>query len=208
MSDKNSDFAWNVHSYLNGYIKFGDTKAALICGLTGPLVFGLVGLKSWTLGLDVASGLGLGAIGLFSISFCASFLAIWPNLMTTKTQRVSELPSLKDAERKERPAKGFIYWKHILAHTNANTYAKEVEKLPAEEEVTHVGHHCHELAEIVDRKYWLIGVASKFFAAGLISLFAFWIFHAADASSSKKDVAPNQATQQSSTEPAAMPVTN
>lgn len=175
---KNSDqeFAWHVHGYLNGYIKFGDTKAALISGITGPLVLGLLGSTTWKLDWNICSFFGLLAMAAFAVAFCFAFAAIWPNLLTFKVERENTSPQSIKSDGNEIPDKGFIYWKNISAHTNANTFAKEFTQLTDEQKLTHVGHHCYELAGITDRKYWLITIASRCFALGLIALVMFSAF--------------------------------
>ena len=183
---KNNDqeFAWHVHGYLNGYIKFGDTKAALISGIAGPLVLGLMRFNSWKLNFDFCSCFGLLAVGAFAAAFCFAFTAIWPNLLTLKVKRENRRPQSTGSNVDEVPDKGFIYWKNILAHTNANTFANEFAQLTEEQKLKHVGHHCYELAGITDRKYWLVTVASRCFALGVIALVIFsvlqWNVVAAD----------------------------
>lgn len=177
MKNNDSEFAWHVHGYLNSYIKFGDTKAALISGLAGPLVFGLVSLESWNLDWNLESFFGLLAITTFGAAFWSAFAAIWPNLLTTKLRRYKPDPRSIESNSKEVPDKGFIYWKNILAHTNANTFANECAELTDQQKLKHVGQHCYELAEIADRKYWLITVASRSFASGVVALVIFTAFH-------------------------------
>lgn len=195
MSNDNSQFAWQVHSYLSDYIKFGDTKAALIAGLAGPLVFGLIGFSSWTLAFDWKSCLGLLAMLLFAIAFCFAFAAIWPNLFTSDVKRTKKRPTAIESDSIETPDKGFIFWRNIRAHANANTFAIELAKLTDEDRLQHLGKHCYELAGINDRKYWFVTIASRFFAAGIIALTIFAAIHWSDRGSSDERQEPVSADQ-------------
>lgn len=177
MSNDNSQFAWQVHGYLNGYIKFGDTKAALLAGLSGPLIVGLVGISGWKLNWDWETVFLLASIGLFAVAFGFAFMAIWPNLFTDKVKRPKPRPTSIESGGKEVPDVGFVYWKNIRAHVNANTFSDALVKLTEEESLKHIGNHCYELAGITDRKYRLILISSRFFAGGLIALVIFAAIH-------------------------------
>lgn len=195
MSNDNSQFAWHVHSYLNSYIKFGDTKAALIAGLAGPLVFGLIGFSSLTLAFDLKSCLGLLAMLLFAIAFCFAFAAIWPNLFTSNVKWTKKRSTAIESDSKETPEKGFIFWRNIRAHANANTFAIELAKLTSEDRLQHLGKHCYELAGINDRKYWFVTIASRFFAAGIIALTTFAAIHWSDRATGDAPQEPANADQ-------------
>lgn len=173
MKNNDSEFAWHVHGYLNSYIKFGDTKAALISGLSGPLVYGLFGLSSWKLSWTLPSFFGLLAMAAFATAFCFAFTAIWPNLLTIKVKQGKRRSHSIETDGKEAPDKGFIFWKNILAHPNANAFANECAELTDEQKLKHVSHHCYELAGITDRKYWLITVGARSFAFGIVALTIF-----------------------------------
>jgi len=184
MSKDNSQFVWQVHGYLNGYIKFGDTKAALLAGLAGPLIVGLVGVSGWKLKWDFETLCLLTSILLFAFAFGFAFMAIWPNLITNKVKQSKATSTSIESNGKEIPDAGFVYWKNIRAHVNANTFADELVALTEEEKLRHVGNHCYELAGITDRKYGLITISSRFFAGGMVSLAIFAVVHCGNISRS------------------------
>lgn len=175
MNDNKQTFAWNVHTYLSDFIKFGDTKAAVLCGLSGGLAVWISNLeefyKEFALGITTIAGV------LALIFFCSAFVlamfAIWPNLTTFNTKR-NKSNALSVSE-KEVPTKQFVFWKNILAHVNQNTFSKELNDLTDEELTDQVANHCFELASVADKKYLKISWASRLFALGLISIGVFFI---------------------------------
>lgn len=195
MSNDNSQFAWQVHSYLSDYIKFGDTKAALLSGLTGPLIVGLIGVSGWKLEWNCETFFLLTSIVLFAIAFGFAFASIWPNLSTDKVKRSRARSTSLEANGKEIPDKGVIYWKNIRAHLNANTFSDALAQMTEEERLKHVGNHCYELAGITDRKHWLITISSRFFAAGMITLIIFAAIHAKDVSDETEEKARTNSSQ-------------
>ena len=200
-TENKSQFAWNVHNYLNKYIKFGDTKAAFICGLSGPLVFGLLQSNVWQSGTRIACVFCTVATLLFGVAFFCGFCAIWPDLFTSKTHRKKSVPNQLDGDGKESIGKGFIFWKHIIAHGGENLFVKAMEELDDSAPLNHVSHHNYELAKVVDRKYWWIAWGSRFFAIGLIALVVFAVTHSV--SGSTTDVAStdsNSAVSEARTE--------
>jgi len=195
MSNDKTQFAWHIHSYLNGNIKFGDTKATLIAGLAGPLFFGLVRFSDWKCAFNFESCFGFLAMSSFACSFCYAFAAIWPNLFTLNTIRADSIPTSIESSGNEAPDKGFIYWGNICAHTNANTFTSELSGLSEEARIQHLGGHCFELATIADRKYRLITNASRWFAAGVVAMVVFAAVHAGSAfdnSNKKTDTTQGQ----------------
>ena len=173
--ENKSQFAWNVHSYLCDFIKFGDAKAAFICGLSGSLVAGLIQLVDWHKGVTAESILGAISIILFCVAFLCGFAAIWPNLFTLKSRKKKSHPNQLEGDGKETVTKGFVFWKCILAHGNANMFVSEMEQLSDSDPLKHVSHHNYELAEVADRKYWRITLGSRFFLAALLAVFLFSI---------------------------------
>ena len=181
-TENKSQFAWNVHNYLSEYIKFGDTKAAFICGLSGPLVFGLLQSNVWQSGTRISCVLCAVAALLFGVAFFCGFCAIWPDLFTSKTNRKKSVPNQLDGDGKESIGKGFIFWKHIIAHGGENLFVKAMEELDDSAPLKHVSHHNYELAKVVDGKYWWIAWGSRVFAIGLIALVVFAVTHSVSGS--------------------------
>lgn len=177
MSSDNSQFAWQVHGYLNEYIKFADTKAALLAGLAGPLTIGIFSFNNWILAVDFKSLFSVTSALFFGFAFCCAFMSVWPNLFTSNLKRAKKgMPKIESLEQSE-PDKGFIYWENIFAHSNANTFARELVQLSGDDQLQHVGKHCYELAKINRRKFKLVLYASRLFAAGLLSLAVFVSIH-------------------------------
>jgi hypothetical protein len=188
--ENKSQFAWNVHSYLCDFIKFGDAKAVFICGLSGSLVAGLIQLVDWQRGATAESILGAISVILFCVAFLCGFAAIWPNLFTLKSRKKKSHPNQLEGDGKETVTKGFVFWKCILAHGNAKTFVNEMEGLSNSDPFKHVSHHNYELAEIADRKYSCITWGSRFLLAALLAVLVFSIAKWAPGSELEK-VDPN-----------------
>jgi hypothetical protein len=129
------DFLWNVHSYLNEYVRFADAKAGLVVAWTSTLVGVLVAAK-------FQDGFGrslLGVVGLVRFvcllgGFASAFLAVAPRLGTTQPT-------------------GFVFWKSILAHkTREQFLARLTEQSPKNLE-QHVAGHLYDLAETCKSKF-------------------------------------------------------
>ena len=134
-------FLWEVHRYTNEYIRFADTKAAFIAGVSTALIGGLVGsslfdscfrtkLCLWT-GIQWA-----GVFGLFSLvaSLGLSVAAIRPRLWNNASV-------------------GFIFWGSIKGHRTARNFTHAVQGLSTLERTAAISDHLFVLAGIADRKY-------------------------------------------------------
>lgn len=116
------------------------------------------------LGTSLLAAFSLLSILLFSLAFIFALSCIWPSLGTTKTRKVSNPFSLDKKESTEFQ-QGFLYWKNILAHTNHNTFAKELSSL--DDTTREVSQHCYELASILEKKYKKLHRAFCLFFFGL-----------------------------------------
>ncbi len=108
MSDFDRDgFLWNVHSYINEYIRFADTKAELVIGWITAITGGLLAVQfQKKLNLchmaGIASSIGF---GLLVLSFVFAFLVLLPRLRTSQP-------------------KGFIFWRSIRASGSRTSLAQ------------------------------------------------------------------------------------
>lgn len=140
-TEERIEFLWNVHSYLNEYVRHADTKAELVIAWTSAL-----------LGLLVAGGFhqkfeftlpgslcGIGFV-LLAAAFGAAFWVVRPRLKT------SQMP-------------GFIYWKSIVAHGRRESFAQSIAAQPAEGLAEHIAQHLFDLSQIADAKYRWVGIS-------------------------------------------------
>jgi hypothetical protein len=137
----NSDFLWEVHRYTNEYIRFADTKAAFIAGVSTALIGSLVGSSlfdsCFRTTLCLWSKLQiLGAVGLILLatSLALSIAAIRPRLWNNTSV-------------------GFIFWGSIIGHGSARHFAQALHGLSAKERSIAISDHLFVLAFIANRKF-------------------------------------------------------
>lgn len=150
--DTQIEFAWNVHQYLNEYIRFGDQKAgavlAWVSALLGicltlgiPDFFTKVG---FTL-IDIqAKATVLGVLSLLAVTFlCSAFLlaakSILPNLHSTQ-------------------GKGMIFWENIRRYEKAD-YRDGYSALSSEQLLVQVTEHISDLSRVCHSKYFLLALS-------------------------------------------------
>ena len=149
-----SDHLWNLHKYVNDYVRFGDTKAAVILVFCTGLVGVLYNVKTprrllsmppaaWTFG-DVLLVLAL--VLLAAAMFCIAMIII-PRTQSSQSR-------------------GFVYWNSILEHGTAETYWAKISHLTDRQLSEHLAHHVYDVAQIVSRKYWWTNWAMRFALPG------------------------------------------
>ena len=102
-------FLWNTHSYLNEYVRFGDTKA----GFTGTIAVGLLGAL-YSAGLH--RPLLAMPVGQWTVSTWAAAMATIALIASIVLVVVTVTPRLRSSDRK-----GFIYWRSIAAHEDVES---------------------------------------------------------------------------------------
>jgi hypothetical protein len=153
MTDRTEDFLWKVHSYTNDYIRFADTKAAVVIAWASALVSGLYGLKAHhflapakfdtadpALWPTLQGGLAATAFLFLGLAFVMAMAVVMPRLWTKKTT-------------------GFIFWEDILGHVSGTALLNDLER--SQETKKHLADHLFQIAQISRRKYrrlrWAIG---------------------------------------------------
>jgi hypothetical protein len=135
------DFLWEVHKYTNEYIRFADTKAAFIAGVSTALIGSLVASSlfnsclrttpwSWSK-LQWTAAVGL---SLLAISVGCSIAVIRPRLWN-------------------KVSVGYIFWGSIAGHVTAPNFTRAVQKLNQTERSCAISDHLFVLASIAKRKY-------------------------------------------------------
>lgn len=139
--DERLAFLWNVHSYLNEYIRFADTKAAIVITWTSALMGALAadGFHK-KFALTTYGGLCFAGFALLVLAFGCAFAAIIPRPRTT------QLP-------------GLIFWRSILAHKSKGDFIAELKKQTSETMADQVAGHLFDLSHVSDRKFWWVDKA-------------------------------------------------
>jgi hypothetical protein len=117
-----SEFLWNVQRYINEYLRFGDTKAALAVATVSAIIGSLFKINAQKAFLHISghwgcfAWLSLSAFALLAISAVLGIIAVTPPLKQQKTRGLMywvEVAAHKD---------GLDYWNDLRAHS-------EVERL-------------------------------------------------------------------------------
>jgi hypothetical protein len=142
-----SDFLWEVHRYTNEYIRFADTKAGFIAGVSAALVGSLVASSlfdsCFRMSFNQWSKMQwTGVLGmlLLSVSLALSIAAIRPRLWNPTSV-------------------GFIFWGSIAGHGSARRFTHAVHRLTEQEKNTAISDHLFVLAGIAKRKYAYVDYA-------------------------------------------------
>lgn len=133
------EFLWNVHSYVNEYIRFADTKAELVIGWTSAVMGALVAGK-------VQSRFSLSLHGLLTVTGFAFLVAAFAFAFVVVKPRLRRSHVL-----------GQIFWKSILAHKDKDAFAAAVKSQTIDATLDHLCGHLFDLARIADAKFWWVG---------------------------------------------------
>ena len=144
-----SDYLWNLHKYVNDYVRFGDTKAAVILVFCTGLVGVLYNVKAPKRLLNVAPADWTFGDGLLVLSLILLSAAVFCIAMVIVPRTRS------------RQTRGFVYWNTILEHGTAETYWQKISERTDRELSEHLAHHVYDVASIVSRKYWWMNWAMR-----------------------------------------------
>lgn len=140
-------FLWNVHLYINEYIRFADMKAELVIVWDTAVIGGLLAVKFPTL-FDYKTALGIGAMvafGLMVLSFMVATYVVIPRLPRA-------------------PGRGYVFWGNILEHKTRDEFVASFKNAPQTVVDDEVTAHLFDLSKVSDKKYywvwWCIVLAS------------------------------------------------
>lgn len=144
-------FLLHVHTYINDYIRFADTKAVFILGATGGIMVWLLSKidsipadgPMWPTAILLIPGLPLG------FSFTFAMQCVFPRLGSSKR-------------------KGLVFWESIY-NTGREQYLVQVQSLVDTETRREIAEHTWDLAQVALKKYSNVSDAGRFF------LFGFWL---------------------------------
>ena len=185
--DFQTGFVWKVHDYTNNYIRFADSKAAVVVALGTGLLAGLVNVRAqrWlspsllNLSEPVWKDTWMGVFAFLSFALLSSAVAcaVWavaPRLWSTLTRDLKARVLRRDMGR---PAKGFIFWGNILAHGTEDEFWGAFKAQDRHNLTEALTRHLYVLAAVADEKFrfanlsiWLAfagGVVACLFILGL-----------------------------------------
>lgn len=150
------EFLWEVHSYINEYIRFADVKAAFVVviatGLLGALVTSSLYrplFQSSAEGPARSVWIAVGAIILLGASLICSIIAVKPRL-TGKWHH------------------GFIFWESIAGFESGGKYWHEVKSLSTEDRARAIAEHLYALSGVARAKYKWVNLAILSLICGAI----------------------------------------
>jgi hypothetical protein len=141
------DVAWKTHEYIHNYIRFADTKAALIIAWCSTVVSALYvaglhhGLASLRLTLTNSS-----------FSMTAAALAIVLLVLSLAAAAAVVVPRLPTEQRA-----GLIFWESIRVHANGDLFANNFARHNEAQLAHHMCVQLYTIAGIAQKKYgWVL----------------------------------------------------
>jgi len=165
------EFGWNVHTYLNEYIRFADAKAGVVMAWCAALIGAMFSARvhecllkwpvfiGWTwAGLVEVLG-ALAAFVLLVLAIVGGAAVIVPRLRRTPIAKDGKQPNSTQSSSAPEPA-GLIYWDDILMHGDRASYGTALRQATPQ----YVADHNFVLAEIAKEKYgwvaWSVWIAA------------------------------------------------
>jgi len=141
------EFLWKVHSYINEYVRFADTKAGFCVALAAAVMGALYSAKAHTqfmgtppLQWPLLAWLSIAAFAALFASIVFAVSAVRPRLWI-------------------HSSKGLIFWDSISKHGSPEAFSSAVLNEPASELDSHVAHHLYSLSAVCRRKYKYVNAA-------------------------------------------------
>ena len=143
-----SEFGWNVHSYMNEYIRFADAKAGAVFTIGSAILTGLwvsnahdtltsVAVRDWSSRAYVTAL----AILLLFAGLLAAGIVVRPRLTSTEQQP------------------GFIFWDRVLRHGSGSRYWDALDKQTGVALARELADHVYDLSVVARRKYRWVSLA-------------------------------------------------
>ncbi|MBI1346678.1 hypothetical protein GC163_10365 [bacterium] len=181
-------FLWNTHSYINEYIRFSDTKSAIVIvwcsALFGVLVEKLAHQHFIYMALGETAdqtqittsscNLSIAAHGLLAIGFVLAVLSILPKLWS-----IPGVSTLREWLLQEKHVKrtGLIYWGDVLAYGSATSLSAASRTSDSEHLLEELRMHIYVLSGICSIKFTLTVWSIIFALLGSILSAVFLIFY-------------------------------
>lgn len=141
-------FQWSVHSYINEYIRYADTKAALVIAYASAMIgvlyarglhktFTEHAIGTWSLRVYLSAG----AFSLLAVSILLAACSVAPRLST-------------------HGDRGFVFWDDIRRHDSPDSYNGALCSLSSEDLTSQLSTHIFSLSGIAKNKFRLVGFSS------------------------------------------------
>lgn len=178
--NKSVEFLWNVHSYINEYIRFVDAKAGVVIVWTAGLLGVLVSAKKHEVVMNTncqfityeATGSAMAYL-LLSVSFLCAVASISPRLTLNGLKEAVGHYWGRICGKKIQLPTGYIFWREVLAHSSDDEFVKSVRKLSEEEHISSLARHIRAISAVADRKMFWVDWSLRLAVVG--SLFSAWV---------------------------------
>jgi hypothetical protein len=152
------DFAWKTHEYLHNYVRFADTKAALVIAWCSTVLGAL-----YAAGLHSAVAPSRFTVTDWSGAATAAATAVWLLAPSLLLAAWAIAPRLNTKQRG-----GLVFWDSIRVNADEEIFARAL----AHRDPRHLTHHLciqiYTVAGIAKRKYWCVLVSVYLSLAGSI----------------------------------------
>ena len=173
------DFLWKVHDYTNNYVRFSDTKAALVIAFASGFIASLVThdlhhpIREARFGRPLDWQYTWVVLGAYAAFIClasavlVAIASIVPRLRSRPPEPRNFWGWLDSAARwlrelllppTDTPGAP-IYWGNILAYGTQPAYRAAVESMGLAEQIQSITDHLFVLAGISDRKFRLVNLS-------------------------------------------------
>lgn len=157
--EKQSQFAYHVHKYLNNYVTLSDTKASILLAAAGILlafIFPAIDIIWLGISTERLSPLIILFLRLLSAGFtvASAFFSLY-----------SVYPRLKTSQKA-----GLIFWENIKSK-KLEEYLKSIKKIDEGGILAQVVSHNYDLALVLKKKYTLVKSSTILFSTALVLLF-------------------------------------
>jgi len=173
MSDQKDtiSFVWNVHSYLNSYIRFSDAKAGVLLAIASTIVAYLFGLDRKAFDLADTSLFWV-TTALATASFTFGFCVIIPRLFTADPRK-EPVKAFWQTLGIQEFGRGNVYWGEIRSFSDAESYHQDVDQKDTNQLILQVTRHNFHLSSILKRKYWFLDNQSKLLFIAFLTIAVF-----------------------------------
>jgi hypothetical protein len=150
--EQRNEFAWNVHSYVNEYIRFADTKAELVIAWITAVLGALFAVKFHEkFGCSLVGILRIAGFSLLVLGFVCAFWVIRPRLKST------QIP-------------GFIFWNSIRAHDSKDVFVDALQQQSSADLQRQVAGHLYDLSGVSQSKFRWVSISILFaFLGSMVS---------------------------------------
>jgi hypothetical protein len=160
-----TSFFWEVHKYMNEYIRFADAKAGFVAAGSTALIGALVSSAIFD--------------AFFKVSFSGLRMAALIGLLLLLGALVFAVLTIRPRLHGKSLSGGYIFWESVAAHGSASTFRQAASKLDSEDQSAELLNHLFVLAQIAERKYARVNLSIWMgLCGGIVTAMVLFLGHA------------------------------